>query len=193
MKIRNISFVFLVIFVLSACSPAAKVLPTETVTQKPTSTSTLLPSAIPSIQPLATPTAFQLPWNEIPNDTTGYCLLAPTQLVASDTQGLSEDEIAMKLIDLWLAYFNAPQAPGDCHVDGYHVDEVYYDERTPYLPLEPKGDFMRVVRFSVKLVQIPNSWMTWAGEIDQQNWLHTGANLAIFRLEDGYTMKFAYP
>jgi hypothetical protein len=193
MKIKNVVIVLLVVFLLASCAPMAKVAPTETMTPRPTLTITLPSPTIPAVQYLATPTAFQLPWVEIPNDENGYCQSAPTQLSLTGAQGLNDDEVARKLIDLWLAYFNAPQAPSDCRVDGYHIDEVYYDERTPYLPLEPKGDFMRVVRFSVKLIQIPNSWMTWGGEIDQQNWLHTGANLAIFRLADGYTMKFAYP
>jgi hypothetical protein len=37
------------------------------------------------------------------------------------------------------------------------------------LPLEPKGDIMRVVQFSIKPIQIPNFWMGWSGEIDQNN------------------------
>jgi hypothetical protein len=94
-------------------------------------------------------------------------------------------------MELWLAYFNTPQASGYCRIDGYHIDNVY--ERTPDLPLEPKGDFMYVVQFSIKLVQTPNFWMSWAGEIDQQNWLHTGRNVAVFRSNAGYTMEFANP
>jgi len=35
--------------------------------------------------------------------------------------------------------------------------------------------------------------MSWSGEIDEQNWLHTGHVIAIFRSSNGYTMKFANP
>jgi hypothetical protein len=96
-------------------------------------------------------------------------------------------------MNLWLAYFNAPQAPDWCRIDGYKIDNVYYDERVPSLPLEPKGDVMRVVQFSIKLVQMPNIWMSFPGTIDQQNWLQIRADVAIFHSTDGYTMKFANP
>lgn len=92
---------------------------------------------------------------------------------------------------LWLAYFNAPQTPDYCRIDGYHIDEVYYDEQI--LILEPKADFMRKVLYSVKLIQTPNYWMTYQGVLDQQNWHHTGANVAVFRSDSGYTMEFAHP
>lgn len=103
----------------------------------------------------------------------------------------NEDEIAGKLMGLWLAYFNAPQTPDYCRIDGYHIDEVYYDEQI--LILEPKADFMRKVLYSVKLIQTPNYWMTYQGVLDQQNWHHTGANVAVFRSDSGYTMEFAHP
>ena len=40
------------------------------------------------------------------------------------------------------------------------------ETHSPSLPLEPKGDFMRNVQFSIKLIQIPTDWMSWAGEFD---------------------------
>lgn len=192
MKTRMFVIVSLVVIILASCVPAIEVPPTKTVV--PLSTSTFAPPTptIESLQLLATPTEIQLPFND-KNVESEYCQYQSVKLSASDAQGLSDDEIAGKLMDLHLAYFNAPQAPDWCRIDGYKIDKIYYDERTPYLPLEPKGDFMRVVQYSIKLIQIPNMWMSLAGEIDQQNWLHTGENLAIFHLEDGYTMKFAYP
>ena len=84
-------------------------------------------------------------------------------------------------------------APDWCRIAGYKIERVYYDPRTPLLQLEPKGDIMRAVRYSVKLIQIPNYWMPLSGEVDPQNWLHTGGNIAIFRGKDGYRMEFAFP
>jgi hypothetical protein len=145
-----------------------------------------------SVQPYATPTGIQLPFND-KNVDNEYCQIPAVKLTTTEAQGLSEDQIAGRLMELLLVYFYVPEAPDYCRIDGYRIDSVYYDERTPNLPLEPKGDFARLVRFSVKLIQIPNMWMSWAGEIDQENWLHTGNNVAVFRYPDGYMMKFAYP
>ena len=158
-------------------------LPTASVTYTPNITRTAL---------LPTPTDFQLPFNDQPYDQK-LCQPPDVLLPISAAQGLSEDEIAAKLVEKWLAFFNNPKNPGYCRIDGYRIDKVYYDPRTPYLPLEPKGDIMRVVQYSIKLVQIPNYWMSLSGEIDSQNWLHTASNLAVFRSKKGYTFKFAFP
>ena len=164
-----------VLIILVSCAPVNEVTPT-----------------IESAQRLVTPTGFQLPFND-KNVENEYCQYPSVKLSASDAQGLSDDEIAGKLMDLHLAYFNAPQASDWCRIGGYKIDRVYYDERTPSLPLEPKGDIMRVVQYSIKLIQIPNFWMSLVNEVDQQNWAHIWANIAIFRSADGYTMKFANP
>ena len=192
MKIKNIVTVLFVAIILVSCAPAIEVAPTKTTVLLPTSTLTPPPPIIEPVQRLATPTEFQLPFND-KNVESEYCQLPSVKLSISDAQGLSDDEIAGKLMDLHLAYFNAPQAPDWCRIDGYKIDKIYYDERTPYLPLEPKGDIMRVVQYSIKLIQIPNFWMSLVNEVDQQNWAKIYANLAIFRSADGYIMKFAYP
>jgi hypothetical protein len=70
---------------------------------------------------------------------------------------------------------------------------VYYDERISSLPLEPKGDFTRVADFSIKLIQVPNDWMSFSGRIDQKNWLHLVHAFASLKMEEGYSMKFAFP
>jgi hypothetical protein len=195
MKINSIVAVLLVAFILTSCAPATpatEVAPIKTIVPSSTSMFTSLPPTIEPVQRLATPTEFQLPFND-KNVESEYCQLPSVKLPTSDAQGLSDDEIAVKLMDLHLAYFNAPQAPDWCRVDGYKIDKIYYDERTPSLPLVPKSDIMRVVQYSIKLIQIPNMWMSLAGEVDQQNWLHIRADVAIFHLPDGYIMKFAYP
>ena len=137
-------------------------------------------------------TAIQLPFND-KNAEHEYCQLPDVELTGSEARGMSEDEIAGELMELLLDSFHSPQAPDYCRIDGYRIDNIYYDERTPYTTLQPRGDFMRTVRFSVKLIQVPSFWMSWPGEIDTQNWLHTGNNVAVFRSASRYTMQFAYP
>ncbi|MEJ5312059.1 MAG: hypothetical protein WHX52_20015 [Anaerolineae bacterium] len=189
---KTLVMILLSVFVLVSCAPATKIVPTKTMVPVSTSTSAPAPATPESLQPAATPTAIQLPFND-KNFESEYCQYQSVKLPISDTQGLSDDEIARKLMDLHLAYFNTPQAPDWCRIDGYKIEEVYYNESTRYRGLEPGSNLMRTVRYSIKLIQIPNMWMSLPGEIDQQNWLHTVADLAIFRLEDGYTMKFAHP
>ncbi len=177
--------VLLIALCLTACgtnqSVSTSQIPTPTFIQ---STPTLI---LPS-----TPAENQLPYNANIGDIT-YCDSANILLLKKDATGFSEDQIAGKLIEMWLSYFRDDQAPAYCRIEDYRVDKVYYDPRTPGLPLEPKGNFMRVVQFSIKLIQVPNYWMSLTGETDQSHWLHTGQNLAIFKTSDGYTMKFAYP
>ncbi len=185
MKPTTLLIALIAAVILTACRPAGELVPTPTVLKTAASTASPTSST-------ATRTQIQLPFND-QNVERQYCQSPSALLPPADAQGLSEDEIAARLMDLWLAYFAVPQAPDFCRIDGYHIDKVYYDERTPYLPLEPKGDFMRVVQFSIKLIQVPNFWMSWAGEIDPQNWLHTGNTVAVFHSSSGYTMQFAYP
>lgn len=167
---------------------------TQTLALSPTPAATM-PLVTPTIlrqQQVSTPTQLPLPFDDTDIDHE-HCQSPAVLLSLSDAQGLNEDEIAGKLMDLWLSYFSVPNISGYCRIDGYHIDKVFYDERTPYLPLEPKGDFMRVVQFSIKLVQEPSFWDSNSGERDPQNWLHTGNNMAIFHGNTGYTMQFAYP
>lgn len=192
MKAKIFVMVSLIMLILASCTPTAKRATPKTNVPVSTSSSTALPPAIVPVQNLATPTEYQLPFNE-KNAEREYCQLPIVKLSTSDAQGFSENEIAGKLMDLHLAYFNSSQAPDWCRIDRYNIGKIYYDERTPYLPLQPKGDIMRVVHYSIKLIQVPSFWMSLAGTIDKQNWLHSIADVAIFRLAYGYTMQFAYP
>jgi hypothetical protein len=191
MKTKVSVAVSLVILALASCAPAAEDIPTRTAVVLPT----LIPP-LPTVEsaPLpATPTEFQLPFND-KNVENQYCRSPEIPLPLSEAQGLSDNEIVGKLVALQLAYFSTPQAPDWCRIDGYKIDEVYYDEHAlAYPPVEPQGDIMRVVRYSIKLVQIPNMWMSLPGEVDQQNWLHTVGAFAVFRTYYGYTMKAANP
>lgn len=180
---------FTILFLESCSSPPTEntpVLPT------PTLTSTPLPPTITPVRPTATGTEIQLPVNH-GNVETEYCSAAPTSLSIEDAQGLSEDEIVAKLMEQFLKYFYAPQVPDWCRIDGYRIEKIYYDERASSLPIRPKGDFMRNVEYSVKLIQVPCLWISTQGSIDQQNWLHAWGWLAVFRSDSGYTMEFARP
>jgi hypothetical protein len=200
--------VLMTISALTACvaRPAATLIPTNmAVPPSHTAMPTLSPAptislpafapwpTFPTTTPHLTPTEFQLPFNDKDVESE-YCQSPAIKLSVSAAHGLSDNQIAGKLMDLWLAYFNAPQAPDWCRIDGYKIDKVYYDAHAlAYPPVEPQGDIMRVVRFSIKLIQVPNMWMSLAGEVDQQNWLHTVLSVAVFRSNTGYTMKFANP
>lgn len=118
-----------------------------------------------------------------------YCQLPEVLLSTNEAQGLTDDEIAGRLMALWLDYFNTPQAPGYCRVDGYVIDRIYEDKR----PVEPRTNLMRAIDFSLKLVQYPALWAAWPGEVDEQNWLHTSVTIAVFRSDEGYTMQLAHP
>jgi hypothetical protein len=204
MKIRTTVVALLGILLFNSCAPVVRPTPTLIPTSIPSVTATLPPtrtatpqhpanSPTPQLSPVSTENG--IPVFEINEFTVDhkYCSSPEVFLSTSDARGFNDDEIARKLMELWLDYFNTPQAPNYCRVDGYVIDRVYYDERTPFLPLEPRGDFIRIILFSIKLVQYPTFWAPWAGDVDKQNWLHTGHAVAVFRSDDGYAMKFANP
>lgn len=141
---------------------------------------------------IPTPTDIQLPYNLV-TENSEFCQVPPPTLPLRDAENLSEDQIVYKLIELWLNRYKKPEAHPYCRIDDYAIDKVYYDKRMLSFPVEPQGDIMRVVVFSLKLIQIPNDWMSLAGEIDQNNWLHITQTFAIFKTETGYVMKFAFP
>lgn len=197
MKTKYVSALILILLLLTACAPLVGPAPTQPAPTQPAPTKTVPPPATRPpvatrgpVRPAVTVTNINLPLNE-KNVEHEYCQSPDVFLSNEDAQGLDESEIAAELMKRWLEYFNAPQAPDYCRVDGYRIERIYDQERIHRAPYEPQGDIMRAVQFSIRLVQLPNMWMSRAGEIDQQNWLHTGCILAIFHTQTGYTMKFA--
>ena len=196
---RLLQLVFVaLLFTLASCAPGANPSPYPNTSYPNISAASPTPRAIPTSPKYPTPlppTPIQLPIIE-GNVETEYCFNQPLKiyLPLSEAQGLTDDDIAEKLMSLYLDYYNNPQAPGYCRIDGYRIEKVYYAERLASPAYSPKGDFMRVVDFSIKLIQQPSQWI-YSGEIDQQNWLHTSYVIVIFKFEaDGvYMMRFPDP
>jgi len=173
------------------CTPASaptvsfKLTPAETA-PPPTST------PIINSKPIVSPTAIQLPFNsQVSQDE--YCRPPYAFLQVGDNSDISEEEIVYELTRVWLKRYASPDAPLFCRIDEFTIDKVYNEPELYTNALEPKGDFMRVIVFSVKLLQTPTDWMSFAGELDQQNWLHISHIVAISRVSDGYQLEFAYP
>jgi hypothetical protein len=138
------------------------------------------------------PTDIQLPINPDVGSSE-YCKPPFAILPVEDGNDISEDEITYELVRMWLRRYKQPQAPALCRIADYSIDKVYDDPGIYSKVLEPRGDFKRVVVFSVKLVQVPSDWMSFAGELDQENWLHISHIVAITKTNEGYTLEFAYP
>ena len=167
---------------LIGCNPV----PAPTTASTPISTLTFRQGAVPS------PTAIQLPFNpEVKSDE--YCKVPYALLPVSENNDISEEEIVYELVKIWLRRYIQPDTPLFCRIDDYTIDKVYNDPSLYSTALEPRGDFMRVIAFSVKLTQLPSDWMSFPGELDQDNWLHSGHVVAITRTGEGYKMEFANP
>ena len=110
-----------------------------------------------------------------------------------DGNDISEDEIVYELVKIWLRRYKQPAAPSFCRIADFTIDSVYDDPGIYSKVLEPRGDFKRVVVFSVKPVTVPSDWMSFAGELDQENWLHISHIVAITETSEGYKLEFAYP
>jgi hypothetical protein len=179
------------LLILCACN-ASVTYPTATVfaalptsaQSAPTSTSTLVFSQ--DLTPSPTD-------NQSVSESSEYCQPPSAFLPVEDGNDISEDEIVYKLLDMWLRRYASPNAHPDCRIDGYTIDRVYYDLDLISKSLEPRGDFMRVVIFSVKPIQTSNHWMGFSGELDESNWLHLSQVVAAFKTNDGYTITFAHP
>lgn len=120
------------------------------------------------------------------------------ELPVSEMQGMDDGEIAAKMAETYLQRYTNSLITTGCRIDGYRVDEIIELTQDRAAPLNPKGDFLRGIRFSVKLIQLKSLWITYAGEIDQENWLHTGRTFAFTRLvntsgQDVYRMEMAFP
>jgi len=142
--------------------------------------------------PAPSPTAILLPFNS-DTDSHEYCKPPYAVLPVEDGNDISENEIVYELVKLWLRRYKQPAAPPFCRIADYKIDSVYDDPGIYSRVLEPRGDFKRVVVFSVKPVQVPSDWLSFAGELDQENWLHVSHIVAITETSEGYKLEFAYP
>ena len=175
-RMRPASAYVLTLFLLAGCAAVVPATP--------------IPS--PPRQALASPTSIQLPFNpEVRSDK--FCQPPSAILPVSEGDDITEEEIVHDLVRLWLRRYASTDAPLFCRIEDYRIDNVYYDADVISKTLEPRGDFMRVVRFSVKLIQVPSAWMSFPGELDQDNWLHIGQVAAVFKTAGGYALEFAHP
>jgi hypothetical protein len=176
---------------LIGCSsgPASDASPARLV---PTRAQAATASAAFEQDPAPSPTNLQLPLN--PNiGSNEDCKPPYAVLPVEDGNDISENEIVYELVRIWLRRYAQPSMPPFCRIAEYTVDNIYDDPGIYSKVLEPRGDFMRVVVFSVKLVQVPSDWMSFTGELDQDNWLHVSHIVAITKTSAGYKLEFAYP
>ena len=182
-----LSFGFAVLILISCSSLAVP-------ENAPSPVATRLPStSTPSRQyPVPSSTDIQLPFNpDMGSDE--YCKPPYAVLPVEDGNDISEDEITHELVNIWLRRYKQTGAPPACRIEDYTIEKVYSDPSVYSQALEPRGDFMRVVVFSVKPIQIPSDWMSFPGELDQDNWLHVSHIVAVTKTNEGYTLEFAYP
>ena len=195
-----LTFIALV-FALCACAPLAGSgqapppnLPTATVFAEPVSTKT--PYPLKSV-----PTITAKPEHQ-GNDEYAYCGADSPgmRILIADTQGVSEDEIAEKMLRLRFDYFSQSQAPAFCRIEEYRIDKISQPE--PWMKLEgdslPPGSFLRVVEFSIKLPQLQDSWISfggktqqpeeYSGDAAQESWFQTSIILVIYKMEPFYRM-----
>ena len=166
----------------SATAPSAVTIPSQSVTSAPEFTQFPLPS----------PTDIQLPYNPDAGSQE-YCKPPYAILPVEENNDISEDEIVYELVRIWLRRYKQPEAPAFCRIAEYSIDKVYDDPGIYTQVLAPRGDFKRVIVFSVKLVQVPSDWMSFAGQLDQENWLHIRHIVAITKTSEGYMLEFANP
>jgi hypothetical protein len=190
--IRQKSILFATISLIlaaSACTPphVTPTLPPTSTEESPTELSTVNGGNV-----IASPTDLQLPFaTNVSSDD--YCKPPYAAMQVADGNDISEDDIVFELMKIWLRHYANDAAPAFCRIAGYSIDKVYYDPAIVNQPLEPRGDFMRIVDFSIKLIQVPNAWMSFAGDIDQENWMHVSHVISVSETSDGYEMEFAYP
>jgi hypothetical protein len=183
---------FVLVFALAGCanqpSPAlpTAAVPTETVQAAPTST----PRPVIPVSPTPVPSEHQ------GNDELAYCvgIPGPARILLSDLHGLSEDEIAEKMLRARLDYFSNPKAPDYCRIEKYRIDKISKPE--PWMLDNvslPARSILRVVNFSVKMHQLSEYWFRfvtteidlpngYTGDLKDQNWLKTSIILVVYEM-----------
>src|SRR5215211_2823420 len=157
-------------------------------------TSTNIPTttSLSTFTPEPTPTDIQLPYNLV-TESSEYCKM-PYGYLPVDERSLTQDEIVYKLVEIWLERYVNPDAHPYCRIDGYTIDGIHDDPTFFSQHLIPKSDLMRVIVFSIKLIQVPNDWMSFqSSELDQQNWLHISQTVAVVKTNKGYKLEFSSP
>lgn len=184
---RTMKFIFpslcvaLLFFGCTSVTAPVSLIPSPTAINPPVN-ETIAPS--PTDLPLALDTE---------TSSEDYCKPPYAVLPVSDGNDISEDEIVHELMQAWLRRYANSDAPLACRIEAFTIDKVYFDLDILSRPLEPRGNFMRLVDFSVKPIQISDAWMSFPGELDQENWLHISHAVAVFETAEGYTLQFAYP
>ena len=183
---------FVLALLLTGCGPA----PAPRVTTAPVE-SIASPAVLPATSSLSedpppSPTDVQHPFTP-GTSADEYCKPPSAIFPVEDGNDISENEIVHALLNIWLRRFIQPDTPPICRIDAYSIDNVDDDPGVYSKALEPRGDFMRTVTFSVKLSRVPSDWMGFSGELDSANWLHVTHAVAVIRAGDGYKMEFAYP
>jgi len=193
LEMKFIPGLSLTILLLTGCNslpaPASAPIPVATsfTATKPFKAGT--PSVV---DPVSSPTQMQLPFNPGAGSDE-FCKPPFAFLRVEEGDDISEDEIVSELAKIWLRRYKQPDAPSVCRIADYAIEKIYDDPSVYSQALEPRGDFKRVVTFSIKLTQFPSDWMSFPGELDQDNWLHTSHIVAITKTPEGYTLEFAYP
>lgn len=158
----------------------------------------MTPSPAPSFTPVfrqdvvPSPTEAQLPSSpSVSSDEN--CKPPSAVLPVEDGNDISENEIVYELIKIWLRWYAQPHVPPSCRIAGYTIDKVEDDPSVYSSALVPRGNFMRMVTFSVKLYQVPSDWMSFAADLDSENWLHVSHVVAVTETGEGYKLEFGYP
>jgi hypothetical protein len=119
-------------------------------------------------------------------------------LPLSEVEGLSEDEIADRVVRLRLDAFHTPEISDYCRIEAYRIDKISAPEPWMLEGLNlPPRSFLRVVDFSIKLPQLGQYWFRFVntGEIDlpdeyagalaNSNWLQTSMVLVVYEVDPG--------
>ena len=168
--------IFILLLGLSACT---KVVVPPTATLIP-----VLPN--PTVQ--STSTEQWLPYNQNPGSTG--CGEFTATLSVQETDGLSGEQLAKRLFEIYLGHYKSSTLGSQCGLDDFIVKSARLNASIDFLAVEQKVDYVGTVQYSVKISEVPSDWVAGNGNLEKDGWItDKGLIIGVSKVSDQYILK----
>lgn len=109
-----------------------------------------------------------------------------SSLPEAELEGLSQEEITRRLVELWLDYALSPALPNPARITAYEIETIAIDESLQKRASEQGMDWNAEVVFAVRPLVPPYSeWVAESDELTADNWVRHKTLLVGLRQEEG--------
>ncbi|MCL4530660.1 MAG: hypothetical protein M1485_03625 [Chloroflexi bacterium] len=184
MKANRSVILFLITLAIgtTACNPAQKLVETSTPLPIPTETVTTTPDLSPTLTEW-------LPYN-LNNSNNGCGAAFDATLSVTEAKGLSQEELAKKLFEVYLGHSKSPDLGGRCRLEDFKVNRALLDTRISFLAAEQHVNYVAYVIYDVQIKETPSDWVAGNGEIAPNGWIvNKEFIIGVTKVGDDYVLK----